>query len=343
MNFKDLGRGVGMLIHSMRESTRNSLRIVAALLLALPLTQVHAQAWPARQVTLVVPFTAGTGADALARAVGPKLTQSWGQPVVVDNKAGASGGIGAEAVAKAAPNGYTLLLTVGSFTITPALLKDVPYDVVRDFTPIAKLGVAGFALTVNPAALPVSDFAAFLSTVRKSPGKYNYSSPGNGTPHHLGMELLKLRLGLNIQHVPYKGFAGALTDLLGGQVQALYTLVPSVIDHARTGKLRVLAVSGAKRTPLMPDAPTFREQGQEFMDQVEGWYGLLAPAKTPPDIVSRVNAEFRGVLNQPDIRAFLLKQGVLTEVGTPEEFGAFLRTDLVRWAELVKAAKLTID
>ena len=323
-------------------ASRTALALMALLHAGATAAQT-ASSYPSRTVTLIVPFSAGTGMDAVARAIAPRLSQRWGQAVVVDNRPGASGNIGAEAVARSAPNGHTLMVTAGTITITPALFKNVPYDVVADFAPVAKLGIAGYAFTVNPAVMPANDLNALLATVKSNPGKFHYSSPGNGTPHHLGMELLKLRLGLDIPHVPYKGLAGALTDLLGGQVQMIFTLVPSAIPHVRAGRLKVLAVTGTTRTALMPDAPTFREQGIAFMDQLDAWYGLLAPARTPPDIIARLNAEVRTVLALPEVRDQLMKQGIEPAPGTTEEFTALIRDELVRWAALVRDAKIVVD
>ena len=327
----------------MKISTTHCM-LALGVLLGLPASHAQTGAnYPNRPVTFIVPYSPGTGIDIVARTIGPRLSEKWGQPVVVDNKPGASGNIGAEAVARSAPNGYTLMVNAGTLTITPALFRNMPYDVANDFTPVIKLGLAGNALVVNPAVLPAGDFNAFLAAVRSNQGKLYYSSPGNGTPHHLGMEFLKLRLGLQIGHVPYKGLAGAMTDLLGGQVQMMFTLVPSALPQTRAGKLRVLAVTGTGRTPLMPEAPTFREQGIDFMDGLDAWYGLLGPAKLPPDIVARLNADSRSVIAVPAVREILLKQGIVPVTSTPEELAALIKAELVSWAKLVQDAKISLD
>src|SRR5262245_19276161 len=250
------------------------MKTVFACLLALLAPAAAAQSFPTRPVTLVVPFSPGTGIDILARAIQPKLSERWKQPVVVENKPGASGNIGTDFVAKAPPDGHTLMVTVNTYTITPALFKNMPYDAATDLAPVSKISIATYCFAVNPNVFPVNSMSEAIAAIRANPGKYNFASPGNGTPHHVGMELIKLRLNLNATHVPYKGFAGAMTDLVGGQVQMMFTLVHSAIPHARAGRIRILAVTGAQRSPQFPEAPTFREQGIDFMDDVDAWYEI---------------------------------------------------------------------
>ena len=302
-----------------------------------------AQGFPTRTVTLVVPFSPGTGIDILARVIGPRLGQKWGQPVVVENKPGASGNIGTDFVAKSAPDGHTLMVTVNTFSITPSLLKNTPYDVVSDFAPISKIAVATYCFAVNPKVFPAQNMKEAIALIRGSPGKYFFASPGNGTPHHIGMELIKLRLGLNATHVPYKGFAGAMQDLVGGQVQVMFTLVHSSIPHARAGRIRILGVTGTERSPQFPEAPTFREQGIDFMDDVDAWYALIAPAKTPADLVARLNADVNSVMALPEVRESLLKQGLIPVTSTPEALAALIKSDLGRWAKVIADAKITAD
>lgn len=299
--------------------------------------------YPSRPITLVVPFTPGTGIDILARAIGPRLAQKWGQPVVVDNKPGASGNIGSEFVAKTAPNGYTLMVTVNTFTITPALYRNLPFDPIKDFTPVTKIALASYAYAVNPAVLPAKNLGEVLAAAKARPGQLNYGSPGNGTPHHLAMELLKLHLGLNIVHVPYKGLSGALTDLLGGQVQMMFAPVHTLLPQARAGKLRLVAVTGPARSPLAPDVPTFREQGIDFMDDVDAWYAVMGPAKIPPEIVAALNREIGAIMNAPEVREYLLKQGLVPVTSTPGELAELVKSDLARWAKVVAEAKITAD
>ena len=319
------------------------LRSLFALALALFSGGAIAQAFPARPVTLVVPFSPGTGIDILARVIGPKLAEKWGQPVVVDNKPGASGNIGTDFVAKSPPDGYTLMVTVNTFSITPSLIKNTPYDVVRDFSPISKIATASYCFAVNPKVFPASNMNEAIALIRKNPGKYFYASPGNGTPHHVGMELIKLRLGLELTHVPYKGFAGAMQDLVGGQVHMMFTLVHSAIPQVHAGRIRILGVTGAKRSPQFPEAPTFREQGIDFMDDVDAWYAVLGPAKLAPELVQKLNADVNAVMALADVKDNLLKQGLIPATSTPETLGALVRSDEARWAKVIADAKITAD
>jgi tripartite-type tricarboxylate transporter receptor subunit TctC len=321
----------------------NTLRAVAALgllaLLSCTTALGQTAGFPNRPVTLIVPFTPGTGIDILARTIGPRLSEKWGQGVVVENRPGASGNIGSDLLAKAAPNGYTLMVTVNAFTITPALFKNLPYNPVTDFAPISKIAVATYCFAVNPARS--LEEAIFM--IRAKPGQCNFASPGSGTPHHIGMELIKLQLGLNAVHVPYKGFVGAMTDLVGGQVQMMFTLVHSSLPQVRAGRIRVLAVTGATRSPQFPEAPTFREQGIDFMDDVDAWYAVMAPGKTPPDLVRRLNADVNAVMALPDVRDTLMKQGLIPVTSTPAEAAALIKSDLARWSKVVTEAKITVD
>ena len=304
---------------------------------------VQAQPFPSRPVTLIVPFSPGTGIDILARVIAPKLSEKWRQPVVVENKAGASGNIGTDLVAKSEPDGTTLMVTVNTFTITPSLIKNTPYDVVRDFSPISKIATATYCFAVNPKVFPASNMQEAIALMRKSPGKYFFGSPGNGTPHHIGMELIKLRLGLDATHVPYKGFAGAMQDLVGGQVHMMFTLVHSAIPQARAGRIRILGVTGARRSPQFPEAPTFREQGIDFMDDVDAWYAVLGPAKLPQELVTRLNADVNAVMALADVKENLLKQGLTPGISTPQQLGALVKSDLQRWATVIADAHITAD
>ena len=313
------------------------------MLLALAPFMAQGQAFPGRTVTLIVPFSPGTGIDILARVIAPKLSQKWGQPVVIENKPGASGNIGTDFVAKSAPDGHTLMVTVNTFSITPSLIRNTPYDVVNDFAPISKIALATYCFAVNPAVFPAQDMKEAIALIRANPGKYFFASPGNGTPHHIGMELIKLRLGLSATHVPYKGFAGAMQDLIGGQVHMMFTLVHSSIPHARSGRIRILGVTGTERSPQFPEAPTFREQGIDFMDDVDAWYAVIAPAKTPPELVARLNADVNAVMALPEVRDNLLKQGLIPVTSTPEALAALIKADLARWAKVIADAKITVD
>jgi len=302
-----------------------------------------AQTFPARPVTLVVPFSPGTGIDILARAIAPGLSERWKQAVVVENKPGASGNIGTDFVAKSPADGHTLMVTVNTYTITPALFKNLPYDPVADLAPVSRIALATYTFAVNPNVFPAKTLQEAIALIRASPGKYNFASPGSGTPHHVGMELIKQRLGLDVVHVPYKGFAGAMTDLVGGQVHMMFTLIHSSIPHVRSGRLRALAVTGAQRSPQYPGAPTFREQGIDFMDDVDAWYAVMAPGRTPSELIARLNADINAVMGLADVRDHLVKQGMIPVTSTSDELAALIKSDLARWAKVVADANIKVD
>ena len=321
------------------------LAIATAAFCAPVTTQAHAQSTPSfpnRLVTLVVPFTASSGSDIIARIISPKLSARWGHPVIVDNKPGASGNIGAQQVAKAPPDGHTLLMAINTFTMTPAIYKSLPYDAVGEFEPVAKLAEASFVFAVNPT-VPAKDMKSLVAYIKANPGRANYASPGNGTPQHLAMELLKANQHLDIVHVPYRGIAGALTDLTGGQVQMMFATVPSMRPLAQSGRVRLLAVTGPARNPLVPDVPTFREQSIDVMDSVDAWYAVLAPARTPPEVVARINRDFIAVMNDTDVKAQLAEVGLMVKTASPAQLGALIKSDLARWKAVVNAAGITAD
>ena len=301
-----------------------------------------AQAYPNRPITFVVPATPGSGPDVVARTFGQKLSQRLGQPVVVDNKPGASGNIGAGLVAKAAPDGYTLMVTINNFVITPALYKTLPYDPIADFSTISRLAIGNLALVANPRVLPVQSLNDLASQARANPGKLNYGSPGNGSPIHLAVELLKQNLGLDIVHVPYKSMGGFMNDLLGGQVQLSIIPVHTALPHAKAGRLNVLAVSGENRSALAPDLPSFGEVGLKNVD-IELYYWVAAPAATPRDIVQRLNQEAVAILAMPDVRDSLVKQGLVPSSSTPEAIASTVKADVARWKKFVDEAKITAD
>jgi tripartite-type tricarboxylate transporter receptor subunit TctC len=321
---------------------RMILGMVGALAaLALPMTGTAQTAWPTKPLKIIVPFTPGTGIDVLARTLGQKLSERLGQPVVVDNKPGASGNIGTGGVATSAPDGYTLLMTVNTFVINPSLYKSVPYDPIKSFVPVAPAAVGALTFAVHPS-FPAKTLAEAVKLFKANPGKYTYASPGSGTPQHLAMELFKLNTGTDILHVPYKGSAGAITDLLGGEVQVMVLPVHSALTHAKAGRIRMLAVAQDKRAPIAPDVPTFAEQGVTNSD-VDLWYGLMAPTGTPAAVVDKLNGEVNAILAMPDVREALDKQGMIPTPGKPEALGALVRNDFARWAEVIKRAKITAD
>lgn len=321
---------------------RRLLALVGTLTsLTLPVMVSAQEVWPSKPITIVVPFTPGTGIDVLARTLGAKLSQRLGKPVIVDNKAGASGNIGTEYVARAAPDGYTLLMTVNTFVMNASLYKRVPYDPVKSFVPVAPTARGALTFAVNPG-FPAKTLHEAIKLFKDNPGRYAYASPGNGTPQHLAMELFKLNTGLDIMHVPYKGSAGAITDLMGGQVQAMILPVHSALAHATAGKMRMLGVAQEKRMPSAPTVPTFAEEGVASSD-VDLWYGLLAPAGTPTAVVQRLNSEINQIVAMPDVSAALEKQGMAPTPGKPETLAALIKHDSARWANVIKRANIHAD
>ncbi len=315
-------------------------RVLAALAL-LACSAAPAQDWPSRPVQLIVPYTPGTGADILARLVGPKLAERWKAAVVTENKAGATGNIGAEFVAKSPPDGHTLLFVATSFTTTPALAPKLPFDPVTSFTPLALLATSGLVVVVNPR-VPAGSLREFVELAKHEPGKLNYSSPGNGGPQHLAMELLKLETGMNIVHVPYKGAAGALADVVAGHVDATVATVQTVVPHLQSGKLRGLGVMSHERSAAIPEVPTLREQGLAELE-VETWYGAFAPAGTPAPVVAKINADVNAALHDPSVREALARQGMTPAGGAPQALAARVEVDLARWKRVVRQAGIRAD
>jgi tripartite-type tricarboxylate transporter receptor subunit TctC len=301
-----------------------------------------AQAFPDRTVTLVVPFTPGSGSDIIARIIAPKLSERWKQAVIVDNKAGASGNIGAEAAAKAAPDGHTLLMAINTLTMAPNLYKRVPFDPTTDFTPVMKMAVANFAIVVHPN-LGANDLPGVIALAKAKPGQINFGSPGNGTPHHLAMELMKQQLGFDMLHVPYRGISNATTDLMGGQVQLMFASVHSMLPHVRSGRLRMLASTGATRSAVTPNVPVFREYGIEFMDAVDAWYAVLAPAKTSPELVKTLHRDVSAVLALPEVKEQMAAQGLVIQISSPEQLGSLIQADYARWKKTIAGAKIPVE
>ncbi len=312
-----------------------------ALLFLVCAVPVGAQDYPSRPIHIIVPYTPGTGADILSRLLGPKLGERWKVPVVTDNKAGATGNIGAEYVAKSAPDGHTLLFVATSFGTTPALSKSLPFDPVSSFAPVALVATSGLVVVVNPQ-LAARSMREFIDLVKREPGKLHYSSPGNGGPQHMAMELLKLQTGMDIVHVPYKAAAGALADVIGGHVDAMISAIQTAHPQVQAGKLRALGVMSAERSQAFPDVPTLKEQGLPDLE-VETWYGAFAPAGTPAGLVSRLNADINQVLKDPGIRELLAKQGMIPIGGPPERMGDLVKSELARWTRVVKAAGIKAD
>ena len=317
---------------------RAFLSALAALCISLP---VLAQDFPSRPVHIVVPYTPGTGADILARLLGPKLGERWKVGVVAENKPGATGNIGAEFVAKAPPDGHTLLFVATSFGTTPALQKSLPYDPVKSFEPVALIATSGLVVVVNPQ-VPARSMKELIELTKRQPGKMHYSSPGNGGPQHLAMELIKLETGMDIVHVPYKAAAGALTDVVGGHVDATVAAVQTAHPHVQSGKLRALAVMSAERSPAYPDVPTMKEQGLSDLE-VETWYGAFVPAGTPDQIVQKLYSDVNSALRDAQVRDAIEKQGMTPVGGAPQRLGNLVKSELPRWNRVVTQAGIKAD
>ena len=296
--------------------------------------------YPNRPIKLVVPFTPGTGIDILARVFAQQLQERLKTPVVVENRPGASGNIGTEAVAKAPADGYTLLMTATTLVQSAVLNKSVPYD-PRGMTPIGLAAIGNLSLVAHPS-VSARSVAELVALARAQPGKLNYATPGNATPHHLAMELLKLHFRLDLVHVPYKGTAGAVTDLLGGQIQLMVLPVHVALSQVKAGKLNMLASGGAQRSPATPEVPSLAEAGMRDID-VDIWYALLGPAGLPRETVALLNAELIAILRDADTRAGLLKQGLSPQTGTPAELAKLIETDLERWGRVVREARISAD
>jgi len=320
-----------------------SVRVACALLVWLATACAYAQEpFPSRPVKLVVPFTPGTGIDILARTLGQKLGDEWKVAVVVDNRPGASGNIGTEAVAKSPPDGYTLLTTANTIVLNRSLFATIPYDPIKDFVPVAPLAIGRLALVVHPS-LNVKTVPDLIALAKANPGKLNYASPGNGTPHHLAMELFKSKSGIAIVHVPYKGSAQAVQDLLGGQVGVMFLPVHVALPQVEAGKLVMLSAGGTARSSATPNVPSLAEAvGIRDID-TDIWYGLYAPAKTPGAIVDRVNADVNRLLKLPDVVDTLAKQGLQPTGGPPAALEQLTRSDLERWSVVVREAKIQAD
>jgi tripartite-type tricarboxylate transporter receptor subunit TctC len=293
-----------------------------------------AQDYPARPVKIVVPFAAGGPADVYARFLAQRLSDALGQPFVVDDRPGAGSIIGTDAVAKSAPDGYTLLLMSNTHTVNESLIPNKPYALQRDFTPIAPINYSDLVLVVHPS-VPANTLADLIKLAKAEPGKLNYASSGTGTPYHMAGELFKAMAGVDIVHVPYKGSSGARTDVLGGQVQMMFDAVTTMSEHARAGTVRALGTTGKTRSTVLPNVPTMSEAGVPGYEAVI-WLGLIAPKGTPPAIVNRLNAEISRIEGRPEVRAEWERQGAIPMVMTPEAFGRYIADDIVKWERIVK-------
>jgi tripartite-type tricarboxylate transporter receptor subunit TctC len=320
-----------------------SFALIALATLVAPLpAAAQGGAYPTKPIRIVVPFPAGGTTDILARAVAQQLSQAWGQQVIVDNRPGAGGNIGSELVAKSAPDGYTLLMgTVGTHAINPSLYAKMPYDHVKDFAPVILVAGVPNVLVVHPS-VPANTVAELIAYGKANPGKLNFASSGSGTSIHLAGELFKVQTGLQMTHVPYKGSAPAIQDLLGGQVQLMFDNLPSALPQIKAGKLRALGVTSASRAAALPDVPTIAESGLPGFE-ASSWFGLLAPAGTPRDVIARLDAEVAKWLATPDAKEKLLAQGAIAAGGTPDDFTRHIAAETAKWAKVVKESGAKVD
>ena len=312
------------------------MKVFAPALALCFVATAHAQTYPAKPLRFVVPFAAGGGSDLVARTVAAKLSETLGNTVVVDNRAGAAGSIGAEIVAKSPPDGHTLLLgSSGPLSINPSLYVKLPYDASRDFAPVALVTIMPFLLVTHPA-LPVRSVKDLVALAKTRPNELNYGSPGNGSTTHLANELLKSMTGMRITHVPYKGVAPAATDLISGEVQVLTGDLSTLLPHVKSGRMRGIAVTSARRSSLLPQMPTIAESGVPGYD-ASGWFGVLVPAGTPATIVERLNAAIVKASATADARERLAALGGEVAAGTPEQFAAHIRSEAAKWGKVIRA------
>jgi tripartite-type tricarboxylate transporter receptor subunit TctC len=310
------------------------IALTVGLALAVPVGAAQAQDYPTRPIKLVVGFTAGGTTDFMARMLANKLRERLGQTVVVENKPGANGSLGAEFVAKSEPDGYTLYFTTAGVAVVYPHLRPAPYDTLRDFAPVAQVAFNSTMLVVN-AAMPVNSAVELAALARANPGKITLAITGLGSVSHLGLVLYQSAAGVQFQQVPYRGAAHAMTDLLGGTLNGLFGDVPTVIAHIKVGRIKPLAATSKLRSEAFPDVPTFVEQG--FADTVaDQWAGVLAPAKTPPDVIHRLNAAIVAVMNEPEMRAKLAQSGVTPSPSSPGEFGQYLKDEFTRWGRIIR-------
>jgi tripartite-type tricarboxylate transporter receptor subunit TctC len=312
-----------------------------AALLVLISQPAGAQTWPSRAITLIIPFAAGGSNDVVGRAIGKKLTEAWGQPVVIENRAGAGGLIGTEAVAKASPDGYTLLLVSPTFTIGPAVRKNLPFDIVRDFTPVAFIGRSPLLVAASNK-FPAQSAKELFALARTEPGQITYASAGVGSINQIATELIARSAGVKFTHVPYKGGAPAVNDLAGGHVDIFVSSLPQVLPLAKSGQVKALAVTSRKRATLLPDVPTLGESG--ITDAELGtWWGIAGPAGLPADIVNALNAEIGKMLTSPELTTFLANEGAEAEAMTPKQFADMMRVETERWIKVAHEANISID
>jgi tripartite-type tricarboxylate transporter receptor subunit TctC len=325
----------------MRLSSCVCPMVWCGLALLVSVTDTLGESYPARPVRLIAAFAPGGSVDLVARLVGQKLTEAWGQQVVVDNRPGAGGNVSAELAAKAAPDGYTIYLCSASLVVNTSLYRNLPYDPVRDFAPVTLLAAVQNVLVAHPS-LPAKNVTELIALARGAPGKINYASTGSGTSGHLAMELFKSMAGIDLIHVPYKVIGQATADLLSGQISLWFPTLPGALPHIKAGKITALAVAGSKRSPTLSEVPTVAESGLAGFD-ASTWYPVLAPAGTPQAIVDRLNVQIVAILNTPEVHARLMGQGVEPIGSTPAQLASHIKAELPRWAKIVQLSGARID
>ena len=322
------------------------MRIVAmfsccAILAVAHVPHAGAQPYPHKPLRFVVPFPPGGGADNLARIVGQKVGEDLGQPLVVDNRAGAGGNIAAEVAARSSPDGYTLLQANVAHTIASSLYRQLNYDLLKDFEAVTQLASVPFVLLVNPA-VRAGSVSELTELARKSPGQLNYASSGNGGPSHMAMELFRSMAGVEIRHIPYKGAGPAATDVIAGRVQMMFFTVSAALPHVTSGKLKALSIAGAQRSPQLPNVPTMDEAGLPGFE-ASTWFGVMVPAKTSPRIIERLHATFTAALHAPEVRQRLVAQGFELIGSTPRQFDAYVKAEIPKWAKVVRASGVVVN
>jgi tripartite-type tricarboxylate transporter receptor subunit TctC len=309
---------------------------------ALAMAASAACAWPTKPVTFVVPYPPGGGTDVIARIVQEPLSKQLGQPIVIENRGGAGGSIGTGVASKATPDGHTLLFTLSSHSINPAIYKSLPFDTERDFRPISTICSLPQLFAVHPGT-PYQKFAELVDYLKRNPGKLDYASVGVGSPSHMAGELLELKLNAHMVHIPYRGGGPAVAATMAGDVPLLIVSIPAAMGQVRAGRLRPLAVSTAKRTSILPDVPTVAEAAGLKGFEVDSWYAVFAPAKTPDEVIARMNKEIATVVARPDVRAKLLEQGAEGMSSTPEKLGQMVKREIAEWRTVVKHANISAD
>ena len=335
-----------MLADTRNQEKTMRLSVVCARLMAAAMACAAiggwAQPYPAKPIRIIVPFPAGGTADIMARVVGQKMTETWGQQVLIDNRSGAGGNIAADLAARSAPDGYTLFLcTVGTHAVHQTLYEKLPFDPIKDFSAVAYIAGVPNVVVVHPS-IPVKSVKELIGFIKARPGRINFGSAGTGSSVHMSGEMLKVMAGLDMTHIPYKGNPQAVTDLMAGQIELMITNMPSVIPYIQSGRLRALAVTTKARSPALPDLPTMEEAGLPGYES-SAWFGLVSPAAVPRDIVSKLNAEVMRIVGLEDVKRNLASQGAYPLVMTPEEFGAFMKAETAKWAKIVKASGARAD